>query len=338
MTNLFQPATKQQARARVAFSGPSGSGKTYWALLWAEELAAGGKIAVVDTERGSASLYADRFTFDVLQMAPPYHPDRLVEALQAAEQAGYAAVVIDSLTHFWSGPGGTLEIVDQASGRFKGNSHAAWQVGTPIQQRMIDTILAYDGHVLTTMRSKTEWVMEEGQNGRVSPKKVGLSPQQRADIEYEFTLFLEIEVSTHRAAVSKTRFDGFADRVFNPDEAREAAQHFKTWLGSGVAIIDRNTRDSIQQRMDRLDAEQRDYLRTAWRENNLPRLISLTEDRRSEVDALLTEAENIGKPPTPVIEPEPDDALVYDPDGVVPFPKPKPKPSRVKVGSAAATD
>lgn len=329
MTNLFQPATKQQARARVAFAGPSGSGKTYWALLWAEELAEGGKIAVIDTERGSASLYADRFKFDVLQMAPPYHPDRLVEALDSAQQAGYGVVVCDSLTHFWSGPGGTLEIVDQAAGRFKGNSHAAWQVGTPIQQKMVDTILAYDGHILATMRSKTEWAMEEGANGRVSPRKIGLSPQQRADIEYEFTLFLEIEVQTHRAAVSKTRFDGFADKVFNPEEAREAAQHFMAWLGSGVPIIDRNTRDAIQQRMDHLHGEQRDYLRQAWREHGLPRVFALTEDRKGEVDTLLAQAEAIGQGEQPAPSKEHAQDTISD--------MRESKPERVKVGSAVRT-
>ena len=163
--HLFQPATKQQARARVAFSGASGSGKTFWALTWATALAEGQPIAVIDTERGSASLYADQFKFDVLEMRPPYHPDRLVEALNSATNAGYKVVVVDSLTHFWSGQGGTLEIVDQASARFKGNSHAAWQVGTPIQQRMIDALLGFDGHLMATMRAKTEWVMEPDERG-----------------------------------------------------------------------------------------------------------------------------------------------------------------------------
>jgi len=291
---MFQPATKKQARARVAMSGPSGSGKTMWALIWATTLANGGKVAFIDTERGSASLYADRFQFDVLQMAPPFHPDRLIQALNDAQKAGYDAVIVDSLTHFWSGAGGVLEIVDEASARFKGNSHAAWQVGTPIQQKMVDALLAFDGHLIATMRAKTEWVMEQGQNGKMTPRKVGLAPQQRSDIEFEFTLFLDID-HEHRATVGKTRYAKFQNRVIGPDDAVGAAKDFAEWLMSGetatpavktvtpsepvaepapIAAI-----AEIRARVNALPAEAKTKLRGTWNQILLPKIELLTADQ-----------------------------------------------------------
>ena len=80
MNNLFQKATKEAAKLRLAISGPSGSGKTYTSLLIAQEL--GSKIAYIDTEHGSASKYADLFQFDVINMEAPYHPDKFVEYIR----------------------------------------------------------------------------------------------------------------------------------------------------------------------------------------------------------------------------------------------------------------
>ena len=295
---LFQPAAKQQARARVGFSGPSGSGKTMWSLQWATVLAKGGKVAVIDTERGSASLYADNYGFDVLQMTPPFHPDRLVEALAAATEAGYAVVIIDSLTHFWSGAGGVLEIVDEASSRFKGNSHAAWQVGTPIQQRMVDAILGFEGHIVATMRAKTEWVMEQGNGGKTTPRKVGLAPQQRADIEFEFTLFMELD-HLHRASVSKTRFDQFADKVFNPEESERTASQFADWLEQGAARVKSSERDALRQKIADMPEKSRTVLKVRWKESGLPNLDRLNVDQMAKVDEMILAALVEADPFTP---------------------------------------
>lgn len=284
---LFTRATKAEAKARVALTGPSGSGKTYTALLWAEQLANGGDIAVIDTERSSAKLYADRFNFYTLSMTPPFHPLRLVEALQDAEEAGFAVVVIDSLSHFWAGSGGVLEIVDEAKSRFKGNTHAAWQVGTPLQQKMVDAILAYNGHTLATMRAKTEWAMEQDERGRTTPTKIGLSPQQRDMIEYEFTLMLDIDVE-HRASVSKTRCELLADRTFAASETVEAARLFQSWLGSGDPLIDRNARDRINQEIAALNPEARKQLTALWTAASLPKVALLSHDQALEAQGLIS--------------------------------------------------
>jgi len=295
MSSLFTKATKAEAKARIAVTGPSGSGKTYSALLWATELADGGKIAVIDTERDSAKLYADRFDFDTLSMSAPYHPDRLVEILKAAEEEGYAVVVIDSLTHFWNGQGGILEIVENAGAKVSGNNFAGWKVATPIQQRMVDTILAFNGHIITSMRSKTEYSLEKGDNGRLSPKKIGLAPQQRDGIEYEYTLVLEMDTE-HRTIIGKTRCEALADQVFAPNKAKDAVGTFKNWLKSGDPMISDTERDALDGRIRALSAEQRKALAKEWGANGLPKVNNLPKSRLDDALALVAEIANNAEP------------------------------------------
>lgn len=287
MSSLFTKATKAEAKARIAVTGPSGSGKTYSSLLWATVLAEGGKIAVIDTERDSAKLYADRFEFDTLSMAPPYHPDRLIEALKVAESEGYACVVIDSLTHFWNGPGGILEIVDQAGAASKGNNFAGWKVATPIQQRMVDTLLSFNGHIISTMRAKTEYSLERNEHGRSVPRKVGMAPQQRDGMEYEFTMVLEMDTE-HRTIVGKTRCEQLADQVFAPNRASEGADAFLGWLKAGDPIITTNERDAIDGHIRSMTPVARNILKKAWGDAGLPKVASLPKSRYDEVLSLIS--------------------------------------------------
>lgn len=301
MSSLFTKAVKAEAKARIAVTGPSGSGKTYSALTWATTLAEGGKIAVIDTERDSAKLYADRFDFDSLTMSAPYHPNRLIEALKAAEAEGYACVVIDSLTHFYNGQGGLLELVDQAGAASKGNSFAGWKVATPIQQQMVDALLNFNGHIIATMRSKTEWTLERDERtGRTSPKKVGLAPQQRDGIEYEFTLVVEMDTD-HRTIIGKTRCESLADKVFPPSKGDEGAQEFLTWLKSGDPIITATQRDVIDGKIRQLTVGQREVLKGLWANQGLPKVATLPASRYEEVEKLLSGVAKTNSTPEEVV-------------------------------------
>lgn len=235
---MFKQATKTRTRLRLALMGPSGSGKTYTALRVAHLLHPGGRIAYVDTEHGSASKYVGErpdgtpWAFDVLDMAPPYHPDRFVSAIQAAGQAGYDVLVIDSLTHAWSGSGGMLQLVDEAAKRARGNSFAGWKDVKPIERRLYDAITGAGLDVICCMRSKTEYVIEEDDRGKKVPRKIGLAPEQRADIEYEFDLAVEM-THEHDALVSKTRCPALARAVLRMP-GRELADPLRAWLSDGA--------------------------------------------------------------------------------------------------------
>ena len=228
----FTKATRKQARLRLALTGPSGSGKTWGALEIAKGL--GGKIACIDTERGSASLYSDRADFDVLELAPPYSPEAYIAAIKEAESAGYDVLIIDSTTHEWSGVGGCLELVDDvARARYKGNSWSAWNEVTPRHRAFIDTMLQSRMHIVVTGRSKTETAQIE-ENGRKKVAKLGMKTEQRDGFEYEFTVVLDIIHDGHYAVASKDRtglFSGDAKPI-----TEETGKVLLEWLQAGEPI------------------------------------------------------------------------------------------------------
>ena len=230
---LFKKAVKEAAKLRMAISGPSGSGKTYSALSLASHLAQGKPIAVIDTEHGSASKYADIFTFDVAEMHPPFHPQKFMDAMSEAVNAGYGVVVIDSISHAWSGTGGVLDIVDEAAKRSRSNNtYTAWKEGTPVQNKLIDAIVQAGAHIIVTMRSKTEYILETNSNGKQTPKKIGMAPVQRDQFEYEFDIVLDMDIDNN-AIVSKTRCPALSSRVFAKPGA-EITSLIAAWLSSGA--------------------------------------------------------------------------------------------------------
>lgn len=231
---MFTKAVKHEAKLRLAIAGPSGGGKTYTALAIGTAL---GKVAVVDTEHGSASKYADLFDFDVVNFDAPFHPDRFVEAIAAAAGAGYDVVVLDSLSHAWNGSGGLLEIVDEIAKRMRtSNTFAAWKDATPIQNRLVDAIVSAPIHVIATMRSKQEYILEQVErNGRTvtQPKKVGMAPVQRDSFEYEFDVYLDMTIDND-AIVGKTRCPALTGKVFGKPGA-DIAGILKDWM-AGEAL------------------------------------------------------------------------------------------------------
>lgn len=226
---MFKRAERKKAKLRLALSGPSGSGKTTGALLIAKGI--GGKIALLDTERKSASLYSDLVPFDVAELGPPYTPERYIEIIQGAEKDGYDVLILDSITHEWNGTGGILEIVDAvARTKYKGNSYAAWNEGTPRHQKFIDAMLASPMHIIATMRSKAVYVETEKANGKKAIEKQGAAPQQRDGLEYEFTAVLDLSVDGNFANASKDRTRLFRDPFVITEST---GKRLRDWLELG---------------------------------------------------------------------------------------------------------
>lgn len=240
MTFEVKKATRKQARARIALCGPSGSGKTMSALRLAQGLVAGqfdalnevvisySDIGVIDTERKSASLYSDVVPFVTIEMEPPYSPERYRQAIEALEKHGCQVIIIDQISHEWSGLGGVLEKVDalQLSGK---NKMQAWAKMTPEHQSFIDALLRSNAHIIATMRTKTDWHIDEQTR---KPTKMGTTPVQREGTDYEFTAVLNIDIG-HSAYADKDRTGVFADIHGKLDESW--GRKLAAWLNQGEA-------------------------------------------------------------------------------------------------------
>ena len=220
----FTKAKRTNAKLRLAITGTAGSGKTYGALLIAKGLE--GKIAVIDTECGSASLYSHLVDFDVCNLTPPFDPRRYVNIIHEAENAGYNVIIIDSLSHEWNGEGGCLDIQAKiAATKYRGNTYAAWRDVTPLHDSLIQAILAFPCHIIATIRSKTDTIIND--NRQV--QKVGLAPVQREGTDYEFTTVLDIS-QNHMATVSKDRTGVFNDTPFHITP--QIGERLLEWLNS----------------------------------------------------------------------------------------------------------
>ena len=218
---VIQRAQRAQVKLRIALQAVSGGGKTATSLLLAKgmvaELGRRGKlpahlechIGVVDTERDSASLYAHLVDFDTIPVGPPYTVERYLKALTMLERAGYSVIIMDQITHEWTGEGGILAQVANARGA---NDFAKWNGPSQDHERFIDRILNSPAHVICTMRSKTEYALEEKEIKGVMkkvPTRIGLQARQREGTEFEFTTVLDLAAGTNAATCHKDRTELF---------------------------------------------------------------------------------------------------------------------------------
>ena len=235
---MFEKVARKKAKLRLALTGVSGAGKTLSALYIAYGITGDwSKIALIDTEHERARFYADRSDlgtgeFLYAPFDPPYSPQRYKQFVEeGAKTVGSdGVVIIDSFTHAWNNEGGVLDIKDKIAEQPNKNSYTAWNEAGREQNSLVNTILAVDCHTIVTMRSKMNYVMQENERGKMQPVKIGLSPIQREDTEYEFDIVLDI-ARTHIATASKdtTFLDKFG-QVITPDLGKQ----LKEWLDNGV--------------------------------------------------------------------------------------------------------
>lgn len=225
----FEPATREQTKARFAIVGPAGSGRTRAALTLAASL--GGTIGVIDTERRRSSSYADRFDFRRLPMTQ-YHPETLCNNCAIAAHSGINVLLVDCVSAFWSGFGGVREQVDA----LKGRTNDGWTQIRPYERSMFNALNAYPGHVIVTLRAKIEWVADADASGRITYRPVGTKPDQRDGIEYEFdhVAYLDPE---HRVGFAKSLCPEL-DRAVFPEFGPEIGETLAKWLSEGTPVQD----------------------------------------------------------------------------------------------------
>ncbi len=243
---MFQKATKKAAWGRIALIGPSGSGKTYTALSIAPAL--GSKIALIDTENGSASKYADIFEFDTMNLQR-FSPADYIAGINGAVAAGYQVCIIDSLSHAWMGQGGVLEQVDKAAVKYKGNSFAAWRDATPQHNALIDALVRSPIHIIVTMRSKTAYEIQDDR-GKKKPVKIGLAPVQREGLEYEFDIVGELD-QDNNLVVGKTRCSALRGFV-GQYPGLEFGQIIADWLRGNEPMIEEKQHRHLEAKISEL--------------------------------------------------------------------------------------
>lgn len=252
----LRQSERRKAKIKMALQSPSGGGKSMGALLLAQGLANGdfSKVAVIDSENGSADLYAHLGQYNVLPLKPPFTPENYIKAIEICEKAGMEVIVIDSISQAWE------ELLNYHSS-LAGNSFTNWAKVTPRQNAFIDKILQADTHIIATMRKKQDYVLNQ-KDGKFIPEKVGLKAIQRNDLDYEFTLVFEIDIN-HFAVSSKDRtglFMGKSEFVINSQTGKKILE----WCNSGTNLQDAREKIRTTKTVEQLKALYNQY--SNWRE------------------------------------------------------------------------
>jgi hypothetical protein len=234
----LQPASRKRSKIKMSCTGPSGSGKTMSSLLIAFGLCNDWtKIAVIDTENHSAELYAHLGKYNVLPLEAPFTPEKYCQAIDVCSTAGMEVIIIDSITHEWE------NLLDYHSS-LQGNSFTNWAKVTPRHNDFIQKMLQTPSHIITTMRTKQDYVLSE-KNGKMVPEKVGLKTVQRDGMDYEFTLVFDLDIK-HNAVASKDRtglFTGTPEHKLSVNTGKL----LKGWCDSGVDMTSAELQQLILQ-------------------------------------------------------------------------------------------
>lgn len=179
----LQTASRLPQKMQLLLQGDTGTGKTFSALQLAYGLCGSwSKIAVIDTENGSASFYSHLGPFSTLQLDMVYCPKKFVYAIELCEQAGMEVIILDSATPEWSGFFGLLDQYCAVQGDWT----RKWDEAMPQHHGFINTITSCLCHIIVTVR--------------VSDGKV----QQEAGFAHHFTTVLSLD-REHKALVVKDR-------------------------------------------------------------------------------------------------------------------------------------
>ena len=187
----IKPAKRGKSNVLVAIVGYSDTGKTESALRLATGF--GGKIVVIDTEHGRSTIKADRYKFDILELEAPHGPLEYLAAGQAAEKAGAATIIIDSMSHEHEGQGGLLELHKAAADRLKAKwsttyekaQMSAWNEPEvkPARKQLLYWMTHSDCNFILCFRAREKMDLTNA----AKPKKLGYMPVGGEEYFYEMT-------------------------------------------------------------------------------------------------------------------------------------------------------
>lgn len=200
---VFKNAVREAVPLLLGLIGQSGSGKTYSAFRIATGIVGNGnRFAVIDTESRRALHYADKFAFDHCEIGPPFTPQKYADAIRAADQAGYKAIVVDSVSHEWAGEGGVIEWHDAELDRMVANamkknpnsseyqlreamSMAAWVKPKTAHKQMVQRLLQVHSHLILCFRAEDKVKMEKDDKGKTQIVPIGIQPVCSKEMPYE---------------------------------------------------------------------------------------------------------------------------------------------------------
>lgn len=230
----------------IGLYGPSGSGKTYSALRVAQGIqeVLGGEIAFVDTEADRAKHYKPPFEFTHYPFTAPYRSVDYLAALRQLVASGARTIIVDSMSHEHSGPGGVCEVHDNLVAE-KGQNYTftAWRVAKAGRKQLINAMTTeFKGCCfIFCFRAKDATDFEVK-----PPRKLGWMPVSDDDFLFEMTLCALLAPGSDGAPTFKSDMVGERQFLKLPGQFRALFQDRKpldeatgralaTWARGGSA-------------------------------------------------------------------------------------------------------
>ena len=203
----IRQATRTGVVPLIGLYSESGCGKTYGALLLSRGIAGpDGQIVMIDTETGRGSLYADVIPggYQVLDLEPPFSPQRYREAITAAVATKPAALIIDSMSHEWEGAGGVLDMAGENEEKSGKPGLHCWKVPKLEHGRLMLDLLRCPVPVVVCVRAKHKSKQQKNpKTGKTEIVKDDYtSPIQSAEFIFEMTAHAEL-LQDHTVRVTK---------------------------------------------------------------------------------------------------------------------------------------
>lgn len=246
----FRKATRQGTHLMIGIAGPSGAGKTYSALLMADGIRAetGKPVFGIDTESGRMLHYADRFEFQYAGLEAPFSPERYLEAIQSAEQAGAGVIIVDSMSHEHEGPGGILEQHEAELTRMAGTDHgkrermkfSAWIKPKRSHNLFVNAVLQVRAHLIFCFRAKDKLVLVKNDKGKQEPTSIGWTPIIPDRFDYEMVANVMLPPGARGVpdlSAQSTKIPEPLEGLFRRDRAidRETGRRLAKWAAGGEA-------------------------------------------------------------------------------------------------------
>ena len=203
----IKQATRQGVKALVGLYGKSGGGKTLTGLFLARGLAGPkGRITLVDTESGRGSIFADIVPggYQVIEVDAPFSPDAYTAAIELAEKNS-DVIVVDSMSHEWSGEGGVLDWQDAELDRMAGDNYskreackmAAWIKPKQAHKKFIMRLLRLRCPLICCLRGEEKTHIVKGQNGEKNKVITDEFSSPLFDPRFIFEMLLNFETVAH---------------------------------------------------------------------------------------------------------------------------------------------
>lgn len=219
---------------KLLLVGDTGSGKSFSALEIADLLGIKPEeIGIINSEALRGLAYIKEFgvqLHQVFNIRAPFVPEKYQSGISQCIARHFKLIIIDSLSHEWSGKGGASNIVKNSGTK---DGRMAWhEYKTGRHADLVADIMNANCHIIATARLSTEYdTVEDEKTGKTKYVRVGQQVQQEKNLDYEFDFVFKFNKNhTFKVEKHSTGKMNIFDCDYDYEVDEFTVQRLKEWL------------------------------------------------------------------------------------------------------------